>query len=103
MLFHASSIGNRGAQYNGNLYFFSSTRLRIRRYSGDSEGNLIMDNKFIKVQALYNFLAVEPFILLGCLMAVAWLFYKFFLKEASDERHRIIRGHFQTLMRYYMI
>jgi small-conductance mechanosensitive channel len=62
-----------------------------------------MNEKFIKVQALYNFLEIEPFVLLGCLMIVAWAFYKIFLKEANDERHRAIRGHFKVLMRHYMI
>lgn len=62
-----------------------------------------MAEKFIKIQALYGLLELEPFILLGCLMAVTWVFYKFFLKEASDERHRSIRNHFRTLLRHYII
>lgn len=62
-----------------------------------------MADKFFKIQALYGLLEIEPFILLGCLMAVTWVFYKFFLKEASEERHRSIRNHFRTLVRHYII
>lgn len=62
-----------------------------------------MAEKFIKIQALYGLLELEPFILLGCLIAITWVFYKFFLKEASDERHRSIRNHFRVLLRHYVI
>ncbi len=62
-----------------------------------------MADKFFKIQALYALLEIEPFILLGCLVAVTWVFYKFFLKEASEERHRSIRNHFRTLVRHYII
>ncbi|MFV3409492.1 mechanosensitive ion channel family protein [Bdellovibrio bacteriovorus] len=62
-----------------------------------------MAEKFIKIQALYGLLELEPFILLGALIAITWVFYKFFLKEASDERHRSIRNHFRTLLRHYVI
>lgn len=62
-----------------------------------------MADKFFKIQALYGLLEIEPFILLGCLVAVTWVFYKFFLKEASEERHRSIRNHFRTLVRHYII
>lgn len=60
-----------------------------------------MAEKFIKIQALYGFLDLEPFILLGCLIAVTWLFYKFFLREANEERHRSLKNHFRTLIRNY--
>lgn len=60
-----------------------------------------MAEKFIKIQALYGLLELEPFVLLGCLIALSWVFYKFFLREANEERHRSIRNHFRTLMRNY--
>lgn len=60
-----------------------------------------MVEKFIKIQALYGLLELEPFILLGCLIGVSWLFYKFFLREANEERHRGLRNHFRTLLRNY--
>lgn len=62
-----------------------------------------MAEKFIRIQALYSFIGLEPFILLGCLLAITWVFYKTFLREASEERHRAIRGHFRTLMRHYVL
>lgn len=62
-----------------------------------------MAEKFMKVQALYALLELEPFILLGCLIAIAWIFYKFFLKEANEDRHRSIRNHFRALLRHYII
>jgi small-conductance mechanosensitive channel len=61
-----------------------------------------MAEKFIKIQALYGLIDLEPFILLGCLIAITWVFYKSFLREASEERHRAIRGHFRTLLRHYV-
>lgn len=60
-----------------------------------------MAEKFIKIQALYGLLELEPFILLGCLIGISWLFYKFFLREANEERHRGLRNHFRTLLRNY--
>lgn len=62
-----------------------------------------MAEKFIKIQALYGLLELEPYILLGCLIATTWIFYKFFLKEANEERHRSLRNHFRTLLRHYVI
>ncbi|MBV2169787.1 MAG: mechanosensitive ion channel family protein [Bdellovibrio sp.] len=62
-----------------------------------------MAEKFIRIQALYGLLELEPFILLGCLIAITWVFYKFFLREASEERHRSIRNHFRTLLRHYVV
>ncbi|WII71086.1 mechanosensitive ion channel family protein [Bdellovibrio sp. 22V] len=62
-----------------------------------------MAEKFIKIQALYGLLELEPFILLGCLIAITWVFYKFFLREATEERHRSIRNHFRALIRNYVI
>lgn len=62
-----------------------------------------MTDKFIKVQALYGLLELEPYVLLGCLILIAWIFYKFFLKEVSEERHKSIRNHFRTLMRHFVV
>lgn len=62
-----------------------------------------MNEKFIKTQALYSLIDWEPFVLLGCLLAVTWIFYKFFLQAASQERHTSIRFQFQTLFRHFFI
>lgn len=62
-----------------------------------------MNEKFIKTQALYSLIDWEPFVLLACLLAVTWIFYKFFLQEISPERHSSIRQQFQTLSRQFVI
>jgi small-conductance mechanosensitive channel len=62
-----------------------------------------MNDKFIKTQALYSLIDWEPFVLLGCLLAIAWLFYKFFLQAASPERHTSIRLQFSQLFRHFII
>ncbi|WP_413291474.1 mechanosensitive ion channel family protein [Bdellovibrio sp. HCB337] len=62
-----------------------------------------MNDKFIKTQALYSLIDWEPFVLLGCLLAITWIFYKFFLQAASPERHTSIRSQFQALFRHFFI
>lgn len=61
-----------------------------------------MSDKFINIQSLYKLLAIEPFTLLGCLIAMVWIFYKFFLGEASEERHKSIRNHFSLLLKHFI-
>lgn len=62
-----------------------------------------MNTKFIKTNSLYALLDFEPFIILTALFLLAWVFYKLFLREASDERHRNIKNHFQNLVRHYLV
>lgn len=59
-----------------------------------------MNERFIKTQALYSVIDWEPYVLLASLIAVAWIFYKFFLKAASAERHASIRWQFRQLLRH---
>lgn len=61
-----------------------------------------MAEKFIKVQALYSVLELEPFILIASLLAITWVFYKSFLSDVSEERHRNIRHHFSVLIRHFV-
>lgn len=61
-----------------------------------------MTQKLIQVQALFGLIEWEPFIILGALIALNWIFYKFFLKEVSEERHRNIKNHFSILIKYYL-
>jgi len=63
----------------------------------------LMNDKFIKTHALYSIIDWEPFVLLGCLLAITWLFYKFFLSAASPERHASIRMQFAALIRHFII
>lgn len=62
-----------------------------------------MNEKIIKTQALYSLIDWEPFVLLGCLLAITWVFYKFFLSAVSPERHASIRSHFAALARHFII
>ncbi|MCK6597334.1 MAG: mechanosensitive ion channel family protein [Bdellovibrionaceae bacterium] len=62
-----------------------------------------MNEKFIQTQNLYGLLEIEPYILLGVLMCVTWLFYKFFLKAANEDRHRNIQNHFKNIVRNFII
>lgn len=62
-----------------------------------------MNEKFIKTQALYSLIDWEPFVLLGCLLAITWIFYKFFLAAVSAERHTSIRAQFAALARHFVI
>lgn len=61
-----------------------------------------MDDKIIQTQILYGLLDFEPYILIFSLVAVTWLFYKIFLQEVSEERHRSIQGHFRKLFRSFL-
>jgi len=62
-----------------------------------------MNERFIQTQALYSLIDWEPFVLLACLLAIAWIFYKFFLQAASPERHLSIRTQFRQLFRHIVI
>ncbi|MBX2986517.1 MAG: mechanosensitive ion channel family protein [Bdellovibrionaceae bacterium] len=60
-------------------------------------------DKFLQVQVLYSFLEAEPYVLLGLLAFSCWLFYYFFLQDVSEERHRNLKRHFQTLTRHFLL
>ena len=62
-----------------------------------------MEARIIETQTLYSYLTMEPYLLLGLLIAFTWLFYKFFLPSVSEERHRNIKGHFGVLVRNYFV
>ncbi|AGH95517.1 mechanosensitive ion channel family protein [Pseudobdellovibrio exovorus] len=62
-----------------------------------------MNDRFIQSQSLYEILDIETFILILLLGLTAFLFYKFFLKNATPERHQSIKGHLKTLAKYYAI
>lgn len=61
-----------------------------------------MLDKLINLQVLYSFLELESYVLISCLIVMAWLIYKFLLQSASEERHRNIRSHFQLLIKHYV-
>lgn len=64
----------------------------------------VVDNeKFLQLQTLYSFLSPEPYILLGLLTFSSWLFYRFFLQDVSEERHRNLRTHYRVLTRHFLL
>ena len=56
----------------------------------------------MNTSALYRLLEFEPYFILCSLIALAWVFYKVFLREVSEERHRNLQGHFRNLMRHFV-
>lgn len=62
-----------------------------------------MDDKLIKTKNLYALIDYEPLVLVTALLALAWIFYKLFLRDVSDERHQNLRGHFTNIMRHYAL
>ncbi len=62
-----------------------------------------MYDRFIQTKNLYPLIDFEPYILIGLTIVINWLFYRFFLQNVSDERHRNLRQHFQFLVRQYMV
>ncbi len=61
-----------------------------------------MDDKIIQTEILYSLLGFEPYVLIFSLVVVTWLFYKVFLQEVSEERHKIIQNHFRGLFRNFI-
>ncbi len=61
-----------------------------------------MNDRFIQTQRLYQILDLETFILISCLGVSAYLFYRFFLKDVSVERHQNINVHLKTLLKHYL-
>ncbi|MFZ4402778.1 MAG: mechanosensitive ion channel family protein [Pseudobdellovibrionaceae bacterium] len=62
-----------------------------------------MAEKFLKIEFLYSLLEIEPFVLIGALILITWIFYKAFLKEVSQERHKGLREHFRKLLKDFII
>lgn len=56
----------------------------------------------INTVALYKLLDFEPYFIICCLIFLAWVFYKVFLREVSEERHRNLRSHFKNLLRHFV-
>lgn len=56
----------------------------------------------INTAALYRLLDFEPYIILCGLMALSWFFYKIFLPNVSEERHRNLKSHFRNVSRHFI-
>ncbi len=61
-----------------------------------------MNDRLIQTQRLYQIIDLETFILLSVLGITAFLFYRFFLKTVSNERHSNLTNHFKKLLRYFI-
>ncbi len=61
-----------------------------------------MNDRLFQTQRLYQIIDLESFILLSVLGVIAYLFYRFFLRGASAERHSNIKNHFKRLMKYFI-
>lgn len=62
-----------------------------------------MGEKIINLDNLYALLDLEPYVILCALILLAWAFYKLFLREVSDERHRNLKRHFRNLFRHFLM
>lgn len=62
-----------------------------------------MEDKILNTKNLYSLLDFEPYVILTALVLLAWFFYKVFLKEANEERHRNLKRHFKNLIRHFLI
>jgi small-conductance mechanosensitive channel len=60
-----------------------------------------LGEKLIQSKNFALLLDFEPYVILVSLILLAWAFYKVFLREASSERHKNLRGHFSNLMRHF--
>lgn len=62
-----------------------------------------MGEKLLNTKNLYALLDLEPFFILFSLIFLAWAFYKVFLKEVSEERHRSLQTQFKNLLRHFVV
>lgn len=62
-----------------------------------------MTEGFFQTKNLYALVGVEPFVVVSCLLGAAWLFYQFFLREVSEERHTNLRRQYGGLFRHYLV
>lgn len=62
-----------------------------------------MKDRFLQTNKLFQIVDIESFIFICLLGLVAFLFYRFFLKNATPERHLSIKGQLKILGRYYAI
>lgn len=57
----------------------------------------------IKAQLLFELLDLDSFLSLGALIALAWIFYKAFLRGVSQERHDSLNNHYRNLTRQFLL
>lgn len=62
-----------------------------------------MNDRFIQTQKLYQVIDLEAYIFVLTLGVISFLFYKFFLKEISEERHLSIKIQQKKLTQYLAV
>ena len=62
-----------------------------------------MNDRFIQTSRLIQLIDLEAYILLATLGLITYLFYRFFLKQVSPERHRNLKEQFKNLLNYFLI
>ena len=60
-------------------------------------------DKWINFKVLQDYLGLEPYLLLGALALVTYLFYRFFLQSLSEERHKNLKNHYTNLTHHFII
>lgn len=60
-------------------------------------------DKWINFKVLQDYLGLEPYLLLGALALVTYLFYRFFLTSLSEERHKNLKNHYSNLTHHFII
>lgn len=58
-------------------------------------------DKFLNTENLYHLLDTEPFLIISSLILISWGFYKFFLKEVSEERHKSLKSQYKNLLHHF--
>lgn len=62
-----------------------------------------MNEKWINLKPLEELLSLEPYLLLGALLLVTWGFYKFFLTDLTEERHKSLSKAYVNLLRHFVV
>lgn len=60
-------------------------------------------DKWINFKVLQDYLGLEPYLLLGALVLVTYLFYKFFMTSISEERHKNLKNHYVNLTHHFIV
>lgn len=69
----------------------------------DPANSSLQAGPFLQVDVLYTYLGLEPYLLLALLSLSCWMFYKFFLQDLSEMRHRNLRKYFRALGHHFLL
>jgi small-conductance mechanosensitive channel len=57
----------------------------------------------INTKNLFQLLEIEPFLILSALVLFAWGFYRLFLSNVTEERHKNLASHYRNLFHHFII